>query len=210
MASRALGRLRPSTTALFVCDVQEKFRPLIAGFPIVIDTARRMVQAANVLDIPVMVTEQYPKALGSTVSEVANVLPPACPVVAKTLFSMCTPDVDAWLKSKPDVRQDCTGPRPAQVMLLGIEAHVCVFQTSLDLLERGYEVHLLADGISSSRPHHRVAGLQRLAQAGSFVSNSEMAMFQLMGDSKHPHFKEISALVKEGQLVEAFQFTSAL
>ncbi|GIL44184.1 hypothetical protein Vafri_1709 [Volvox africanus] len=105
MASRALGRLRPSNTALFVCDVQEKFRPLIAGFPIVIDTARRMVQAANVLDIPVMVTEQYPKALGSTVSEVANALPPACPVVAKTLFSMCTPDVEAWLKSKPDVRQ---------------------------------------------------------------------------------------------------------
>ncbi|GIL87328.1 hypothetical protein Vretimale_1711 [Volvox reticuliferus] len=105
MASRVLGRLRPSNTALFVCDVQEKFRPLIAGFPIVIDTTRRMVQAANVLDIPVMVTEQYPKALGSTVSEVANALPPACPVVSKTLFSMCTPDVDAWLKSKPDVRQ---------------------------------------------------------------------------------------------------------
>ncbi|EFJ39840.1 hypothetical protein VOLCADRAFT_78239 [Volvox carteri f. nagariensis] len=201
MAARALGRLRPDSSALFVCDVQEKFRPLIAGFPVVIDTARRMVQAANALDIPVMVTEQYPKALGSTVSEVAGVLPASCPVIAKTLFSMCTPDVDAWLKSKPDVRQ---------VMLLGIEAHVCVFQTSLDLLERGYEVHLLVDGISSSRPHHRAAGLQRMAQAGALISNSEMAMFQLAADSKHPRFKEISALVKEGQSTEPFQFTSAL
>ncbi|GLC44286.1 hypothetical protein PLESTB_000761100 [Pleodorina starrii] len=201
MAARALGRLRPNSSALFVCDVQEKFRPLIAGFPAVIDTSRRMVQAANVLGIPVLVTEQYPKALGPTVSEVASVLPPGCSVHAKTLFSMCTPDVDAWLKSKPDVRQ---------VLLLGIEAHVCVFQTSLDLLERGYEVHLLADGISSSRPHHRAAGLQRMAQAGALISNSEMAMFQLTGDAKHPRFKDISALVKEGQAGEPLQFNSAL
>lgn len=105
MASRALGQLRLNSSALFVCDVQEKFRPLIAGFPTVIDTTRRMVQASNVLGIPVVVTEQYPKALGATVSEVATVLPPSCPVHAKTMFSMLTPDVDTWLKSKPEVRQ---------------------------------------------------------------------------------------------------------
>ncbi|KXZ45155.1 hypothetical protein GPECTOR_58g604 [Gonium pectorale] len=201
MASRVLGRLRPGSSALFVCDVQEKFRPLIAGFPTVIDTARRMVRGADVLDIPVLVTEQYPKALGATVSEVASVLPPGSPVFAKTLFSMLTPDVDAWLKSKPDVKQ---------VLLCGIEAHVCVFQTGLDLLDRGYEVHLLADGVSSSRPHHRAAGVQRLTQAGALISNSEMALFQLCADAKHPRFKEISALVKEGQQAEPFTFASSL
>ncbi len=112
MASRVLGRLRPNTAALFVCDVQEKFRPIIAGFPIVIDTARRMVQGAHVLDIPVLVTEQYPKALGATVSEVAGVLPAGCPVLPKTMFSMCTPEVDSWLKSRPQVKQ--AGRRSAE------------------------------------------------------------------------------------------------
>ncbi|KAG2488446.1 hypothetical protein HYH03_012953 [Edaphochlamys debaryana] len=160
-----------------------------------------MVQGAQALDVPVLVTEQYPKALGATVSEVNGVLKPGTPVFAKTLFSMCTPDVDAWLKSKPEVKQ---------VLLLGIEAHVCVFQTSLDLLERGYEVHLVTDGVSSSRPHHRAAGLQRMAQMGALVSNSELALFQLAGDAKHPRFKEISALVKEGQACEPFTFTASL
>ncbi|PNW79169.1 hypothetical protein CHLRE_09g403034v5 [Chlamydomonas reinhardtii] len=202
MASRILGKLRPSTSALFVCDVQEKFRPLIAGFPTVIDTTKRMVLGAKCLDIPVLVTEQYPKALGSTVSEVAGVLPPGTPpAFAKTLFSMLTPEVDSWLKTKPDVKQ---------VMLVGIEAHVCVFQTSLDLIERGYEVHLLTDGVSSSRPHHRAAALQRMAQAGVLFSTSEMALFQLCGDAKHPRFKEVSALVKEGQAAEPFAFTASL
>lgn len=202
MATRAaLGRLRPASSALFVCDVQEKFRPIIAGYPTVIDTTKRMVQGANVLGLPVLATEQYPKALGATVSEVSGVLPAGTPVFAKTLFSMCTPDVDAWLKAKPDVKQ---------VLLCGIEAHVCVFQTALDLLERGYEVHLLADGVSSSRPHHRAAALTRMAQAGVLISNSEMALFQLAADAKHPRFKDISAIVKEGQASEPFTFTSSL
>ncbi|GFR40317.1 hypothetical protein Agub_g853 [Astrephomene gubernaculifera] len=190
-ASRVLGRLRANSSALFVCDIQEKFRPAISGYPTVIDTARRMVQGADVLGIPILVTEQYPKALGSTVSEI--VLPSGTSVFPKTMFSMCTPDVDNWLESKPNVRQ---------VMLLGIEGHVCVLQTGLDLLDRGYEVHLLTDGVSSTRPHHRATGIQRLAQAGALISNSELALFQLMGDAKHPRFKEISALVKEGQAVE--------
>lgn len=88
-SSAAVGRLRANETALFVCDVQERFRPVISGMPAIIDTARRLVRGAVALDIPVVVTEQYPKALGKTVDEVKEVLPEAALIQDKTDFTMC-------------------------------------------------------------------------------------------------------------------------
>lgn len=201
LAGRLAARLQTSTSALFVCDIQERFRPIIAGYPTVIDTAKRMVKGADLLGVPIVATEQAPKALGSTVSEIMEVLPTGTPRYAKTLFSMYTPEVDAWLKAKPNVNQ---------VVLLGIEAHVCVLQTALDLIARGYSVHLVTDGISSSRPHHRAAGLHRMGTAGACMETSESVLFQLMADAKHPKFKEVSAIVKEGQQAPGFTFTSNL
>jgi isochorismate hydrolase len=84
-----------------------------------------------------------------------------------------------------------------QVLLLGVEAHVCVLQTALDLLERGLEVHVVVDACSSQRPADRAAALARLAQSGALLATSEMALFQLMRDAKHPSFKTISAMVRE-------------
>mmetsp|Transcript_26494 Transcript_26494/g.57810 ORF Transcript_26494/g.57810 Transcript_26494/m.57810 type:complete len:204 (+) Transcript_26494:116-727(+) len=195
-----VGKLLPSTSALFVCDVQERFRPVIHHFPSVIDTARRMIRGANTLGLPVVITEQYPKALGNTCVELVEALPPSHRVIQKTLFSMVTPEVEEELGKMPDVKQ---------VLLLGIEAHVCVLQTTLDLLERGYEVHLLVDGVSSQRAHDRAVGLQRVAQAGAFLSTSEMVLFQLMRDAKHKEFKAISALVKEPR-ADPIKFTPSL
>lgn len=86
---------------------------------------------------------------------------------------------------------------PPQVLLLGIEAHVCVLQTAVDLIEKGLEVHVLVDGVSSQRPGDRAVALQRMAQSGAFLSSSEMVLFQLMKDAKHKDFKAISGLVKE-------------
>eukprot|EP00775_Hariotina_reticulata_P003246 gene3246-3522_t len=159
-----LGKLLPSKTAVFVCDIQERFRPIINGMPAVVDTARRLVRGANVLGLPVIVTEQYPKALGNTVQELKDVLPPNSPVIAKTLFSMLTPE------------------------------------TTLDLIESGYEVHILVDGVSSQRVLDRAAGLHRAAQSGAFLVTSEMALFQLMQDAKAEKFKEISKLVQEPRM----------
>jgi isochorismate hydrolase len=87
-----------------------------------------------------------------------------------------------------------------QVLLCGIEAHVCVLQTTLDLVEAGYEVHILVDGVSSQRVLDRAAGLHRAAQSGAFLVTSEMALFQLMQDAKADKFKEISKLVQEPRL----------
>eukprot|EP00877_Chromochloris_zofingiensis_P000146 jgi/Chrzof1/10131/Cz04g30020.t1 len=183
-----MGKLLPTQTALFVCDIQERFRPVISGMPAVVDTARRMIRGANTMGIPVIVTEQYPKALGHTVSELRECLAANTPVVSKTLFSMVVPEVEEFLARQSAIKQ---------VLLCGIEAHVCVLQTTLDLLEKGYEVHVIVDGVSSQRPTDRAVGLHRMSQSGAFMVTTEMALFQIMKDAKYPQFKAISALVQE-------------
>lgn len=161
------------------------------------------VRASNVLNVPVLVTEQYPKALGATVSEIKDVLKPAAPVIAKTRFSMITAEVQTFLESHKAIKQ---------VMLVGIEAHVCVLQTTLDLLEQGYEVHLVVDAVSSQKLLDRGVGLQRAVQSGAFLTSQEMVMFQLAGDAKHPGFKEISGLAKEARpdAISMLQLSSML
>ena len=196
-SSSSLGRLDPATTALFVCDVQERFRPLIAGFDAVAETSSRLVRGAYALGLPaVVVTEQYPRALGPTVEEVASVLDAAPPspsttatkttVVAKTDFSMLVPEVERVLPSNLK-----------SVILCGIESHVCVWQTALDLRGRDVDVHLCVDGISSQRLADRELGLARAAQAGAYLCSSEMVLFQLTRGTSNPAFKAVSALAKE-------------
>merc|ERR1712130_448226 len=187
-SAKSVGRLTPSETALFVCDIQERFRPVISGMPAVVDAARRLIRGAAALEIPVVVTEQYPKALGNTVNELTEVLPAGSLVQDKFEFSMMVDPVKQRLKELSSVRK---------VLLLGIETHVCVFQTVVDLLEAGYEVHLVVDAVSSKRPSDRATAIQRIAQMGGLLVSSEMALFQLCGSAKHPAFKAISALAKE-------------
>mmetsp|Transcript_7087 Transcript_7087/g.8167 ORF Transcript_7087/g.8167 Transcript_7087/m.8167 type:complete len:204 (-) Transcript_7087:379-990(-) len=183
------GILKPSTTSLFVCDVQEKFRKIIHEYPSVIEMSRYMLEGANALNIPTVLTEQVPDKLGVTCEELQPHIPTSARNFPKTRFSMMTPDVKEHLKTQlPEVKQ---------ILLCGIEAHVCVTQTALDLLADGYEVHLIVDAISSSRAPDREIALQRMSQAGAFLCSAEMAMFQLCGDAKSEHFKAISKLAKQ-------------
>eukprot|EP00741_Cyanophora_paradoxa_P016612 tig00020930_g16042.t1 len=180
-----LGKLVAKDTALLVCDVQEKFRNVIDKFPNVVHVSKRMVAAAKLLDMPVIVTEQYPEKLGKTVSEID--LAPDTPVFGKKKFSMIIPEVEAKLREK----------NVKSALICGLETHVCVLQTFLDLSERGIEVHLLMDGVSSSRPLERYIAMERMRTAGATLTTSESALFQLIGSADHPKFREISALVKE-------------
>jgi len=184
---KRLGNLCVEDTAFFMCDIQERFRPAIIYFPEIVEIARRLIAGSKLLSIPLIVTEQYAKGLGSTVTEldVSN----AVSVVAKTKFSMIVPEVEQLL---PNL---CNG-RLAHVVLFGIEAHVCIQQTVMDLLERGYQVHIVADAVSSRNQVDRVFALQRFRQAGAIVTTSEAMLLQLAGDKDHPHFKEIQALIK--------------
>lgn len=194
------GRLSPSTAALFVCDIQDKFREVIFGMPAVIDTTSKLVRSAKVLKVPIFVTEQYPLRLGHTVPELKKELA-FSRAISKTKFSMYTPELEKALESQNQKLRSKSnqgeGGGIKQVLLCGIETHVCIMQTAIDLLERGYEVHVVVDGVSSQRPTDRAVGLQRLAQMGAYLCTSEMVMFQLCEDSKHPFFKQISAIAKE-------------
>ena len=179
-----LGRLEPQTTAILLCDVQEKFRAAIYKFGSVVTGAQRMTRAAKELSIPVIATEQYPKGLGHTVEEIDLT---HATVVAKTDFSMFVPEVSAKLQEL----------KITDAVIIGIEAHVCVQQTTLDLLAAGANVHLCVDAVSSSDATNRACGLRRAASAGAFVTTTESVLFELMRSKDHANFKAISGIIKE-------------
>ncbi|KAK2079499.1 hypothetical protein QBZ16_001893 [Prototheca wickerhamii] len=187
-AGVTLGRVSLDDTALFVCDVQERFRPVIHNFKAMADTTARVVRAAKIMGLPIIVTEQYPKGLGHTAQEIAELLPSDALIVEKTKFSMVVDDVADFLRKRDDIKR---------VILVGIETHVCVLQTALDLVERGIEVHVLTDGVSSRTVLDRQTALHRLTQVGVFLSTSESILFQLMGNTTYSKFREVSALFKE-------------
>ncbi|XP_030829138.1 isochorismatase domain-containing protein 1 [Strongylocentrotus purpuratus] len=182
----SFGNISPETAALFVCDMQERFKPAIKYFDDIAVVAKRLIEGANILAIPVIVTEQYPKGLGHTVEELD--ISKAIGVYPKTKFSMVVPEVEAQLT------QNLTNVK--SIILLGIEAHVCIQQTTLDLLARGYEVHVVADAVSSRSMMDRQFAYERLRQFGAIITTSESVLFQLLGDKDHPKFKQIQGLVK--------------
>ncbi|KAK4247735.1 Isochorismatase-like protein [Corynascus novoguineensis] len=175
--------------AVFVCDIQEKFRPTIYEFDKVILTTRKLLLAAKALKIPIYVTTQNRPRLGDTVAELRPLLDAAGDLVRadvdKTRFSM-------WL----DPIASGIAPQ-SEVVIVGIESHICVTQTALDLLAAGHRVYILADGVSSSNREEVSVALDRLRQAGAVVTTSESWIYECMGDAKIPEFKEIVGVVKE-------------
>ncbi|OJD24097.1 hypothetical protein ACJ73_04542 [Blastomyces percursus] len=180
-----------------ICDIQEKFRPVIYEFPKLITTTTKLLKAAKPLNIPIYITTQNRARLGATVSEFNPYLNPASnPNVRadldKTLFSMVTPELKACFPTTADGQQE-----PLDAIIVGIESHICVSQTTLDLLALGHRVYVVADGVSSVNPEERVVALARLRDAGAIVTTSESLLFEIMGDAKHALFRQISGLVKE-------------
>ncbi|KAJ2000528.1 hypothetical protein GGI04_000106 [Coemansia thaxteri] len=186
-SARSVGKLNRQTTAFFLCDIQEKFRTSIHAFESVVQVAQKMSQASKALNIPLIVTEQYPRGLGSTANEIN--IDHAELVEAKTKFSMVTEGV---LSKLVELKVE-------SVVLYGIESHVCVLQSCLDLLEHNYGVHVLADGVSSMNHPEISIALKRMAQSGAHIVSSESMLFQLAGDAKDPCFPAIRDLVKEHQ-----------
>ncbi|XP_078391814.1 isochorismatase domain-containing protein 2 [Cetorhinus maximus] len=197
MAARSIGRLSTRSCALFLCDMQEKFRPNVAYFPQIVAVAARMLQAAKVLEIPVIVTEQYPRGLGPTVPELGA---EGLRKFEKTCFSMLTPEVEAELSSLAKLQS---------VILCGIETQACIMSTALDLLERGLDVHVIADACSSRSQVDRLMALSRMKQSGAFLTTSEGTLLQLLRDAKHPSFREVQKIIMEpapdSNLIALFQ-----
>ena len=174
--------------ALLVIDVQERFRPAIAEFPSMAAACGRLVRAFRLLDLPVLITEQYPKGLGPTAPEVLDAFgPETFKVPEKTAFSALR------CAGLPE-RLAASGAR--SVLVCGIEAHVCVNQSVHDLLAAGYEVHVAVDAVQSRRALDREMALRKMERSGAVLTTCEAAAFEIMADSKHPRFKEVQGLFK--------------
>lgn len=178
------ARLDAAESALLVIDVQEKLLPAIADTPRLLLNLSFLLDVAKAVGVPVLATEQYPKGLGRTHSAIAERLPPTLP--AKVAFSSAgVPEVVAGLAGRPSV------------LLAGIEAHVCVLHTALDLLDRGTRVFVAADTVASRHPADRDIALRRLEQAGAVLTTAETAAFEWLGTSAAPAFKTVSLLVQD-------------
>jgi len=180
----------PESTIFFLCDIQTSLAPSIHGIQEVVFTTNKMLKIAKLLGCEVLVTEQYPQRLGSTVPEVdLQSLGPLClPPIAKTSFSMLIPAVQSILSARSSIKD---------IILVGIETHVCVLQSALDLLSFGYNVHILADGVSSSNKEEIPIALARIRQAGGLITTSESIAFQLFRNSTNPNFRAFSSIIKE-------------
>jgi nicotinamidase-related amidase len=179
--------LSKDETALVVIDVQEAFRNVVPESVDFIGRVARIVRGFGILEIPIVVTEQYPKGLGRTAAEILDALPESAEIVEKSTFSSC--GAADFL-----VAINKTGAR--QVLVCGLETHICVNQTVHDLLDSGFQVHLLTDAVGSRFEVDKRAGIDKMIAGGAIPSSVEMALFELMGDSKHEHFKAIQAIVK--------------
>jgi nicotinamidase-related amidase len=177
-------KLDRGRAALAVIDVQEAFRPAVLDFERVAANVSVLIQGARILGLPLLVTEQYPKGLGHTAPEVAEHLDGVEPI-PKLCFSAFDADGFPAALAGRD-----------QVLLCGIEAHVCVNQTAEDLLATGREVHVVQDAVSSRTPQNRDLGLHKMERSGAVLTSVETALFELLRQAGTPEFKEIQGLVK--------------
>jgi nicotinamidase-related amidase len=179
-------KLERDRAALVVVDVQEAFRPAVLDFDTVVENVDKLVQGANALGVPVLVTEQYPKGLGRTVPELAEHLDGIEPI-EKVCFSAA---------GSEEFNRALVATGRSQVLLCGIESHVCVNQTADDLIGRGLEVHVAQDAVTSRSEQNRELGLHKMERGGAVVTSVETALFELLGAAGTPEFKEIQRLVK--------------
>ena len=189
--SELFNRLKPlkidRDDAIFVAiDFQEKLMPAMAEREELETKVVKLVSGMKTLGIPTIVTQQYTKGLGATVPAVAEALGEFTPIDKTTFSCMGNEDFLAALENLDR----------GTVILAGIEAHICVEQTAIDLLRDGYEVALVTDCIQSREPRNRDVAIQRMTRAGAIPTGFESVLYELLGSAKAPEFKAISSLVK--------------
>lgn len=182
------NQLVPERCCVLVIDVQEKLLPLIRHHEQVTASAVKLLRGVGVFSVPVVVTEQYPKGLGPTVAPLRDVLRSmSAPVLEKPTFS-------AW--AEPAVRQSLISLDRPQIIVIGIEAHVCVQQTTLDLCSRDYDVFVCADAVGSRGRVDYKRALERMRQEGAWVTTVESVLFELCHRCDTPEFKRLLEVIK--------------
>lgn len=181
-----LQMLTTDTTVLVVIDVQEKLVPSMHQLDVLIDNQRRLISGMRALEVPMLCTEQNPKGLGKTVPEIAALLE-GVETISKNCFG-CS-DSEPFMQRLKNLKRK-------NVLLAGIETHICVYQTALGLIQAGYHVEVVADACSSRRPENMQIGLYKANSAGAEITCVETALFELLKVAEGPRFKEILKIVK--------------
>lgn len=179
-------RLLLDNTQAVLIDVQEKLTPHMNEPEAVVTNIAKLMKGLKLLGVPMVACEQYPKGLGHTVPEL-KVLLDGVAIYEKVSFSACD--------DEPTFHAIKSASRP-YVIVFGIETHVCVLQTVMDLLDDGFVPVVVADAVSSRSVQDKQIALERMAHAGAVIASVEMVLFELCRSAKNPVFKEISALVK--------------
>jgi nicotinamidase-related amidase len=181
--------LSAKNSLLIVVDLQAKLSAVMpeAEAELMTANSRSLVEAAELLGIPVLLTEQYPKGLGSTDTTITDILSEDTLIFDKTGFSCCAAEGFTDTVASTDRKQ---------IILVGQEAHFCVTQTALELMHFGYQVHVVEDAICSRKAEHKFYALQRMQQQGATITNYESVLFEWVRDSTHPEFKKISGLLR--------------
>ncbi len=176
--------LNAENSLFLMIDMQEK---LVAATSAAreVQNAKKLMKTAEVLSIPTIITEQYPKGLGTTVEDLKEFCKDN--VFEKTSFSAL---------AEGEIAQKIAAIAPKHVILFGIEAHICVYQTALSLIDKGYDVYMVTDASSSRDDFQHKTALKLMEMAGVKIATSEIVIFELLKTSKHPNFKEIQALIK--------------
>ena len=178
--------LTTENTVLIAIDFQERLFPAMHAKEKLLQNVVKLINGAKVLEIPVILTEQYPAGLGLTLPEITQLLPDIKPI-EKVCFNGC--DEGRFLQELELLQRQ-------QVLIAGIEAHICVYQTAMDLLNRGYEVQVVVDCVTSRELENKEVCLTRLNSAGVSLTTTEMALFELLKVGRGDKFKQISNIIK--------------
>ena len=171
---------------LVVIDVQGRLAQLMHGKEALFKNIQILIKAAKILDIPILWCQQCPDALGPTLPEIAGLLADNEPI-NKAAFSCC---------GHEQFNAKLNQLNRSQVVICGIETHVCIYQTTVDLLRKGFYVNVIADAVSSRTPENRHIALERITSEGAKVGSVEMTLFELIKTAEHSHFKQIAKLIK--------------
>jgi len=180
-------RMHPTTTALLVVDIQERLLPTIHACDPMIASVRGLIQGCALLEMPVIVTEQYVRGLGHTCAPVSQVLPAGTSVFEKMAFSALTSEVVSALRAA----------RRTSIIVCGIEAHVCVLQTVLDCCASGLQAFHATDAISAGQPDQIDPAFRRMERAGSMPTGAISALYELMHSCEHAAFKRMLPIAKD-------------
>ena len=178
--------LKIENTTLLIVDIQGNLAHLMHGKELLFKNVQKLIKGIQILGIPILWVEQNPRGLGPTIPEIADILSNIKPI-SKMSFSSCRND--RFLQALNALNRK-------QVLIAGIEAHVCVYQTAAELVDIGYEVQVVTDAVSSRNMENKEIGLQRMRDSGVSLTSVETALFELLKVAEGEHFREILKIVK--------------